>query len=172
MSSNTISKYHAAIELLGNRPVEINELAVDASGWLTARDGFLRFHFIYHGLIFALAAGKAGRSTRLSICAHLGHLPFSIESADGRRNVQAILLATSRGLPRGRIEISPRREIFLEGVLDIDAPLTPVIILAAVADFIARNRRHIELMMEFSPSMPAPILAEHWLARVTPNTTS
>jgi hypothetical protein len=126
-------------------------------------DKVIRAHFIYHGLRFATAAEPSDRGTRVTICGCLGHVPFSVQSGVGRAAVLTFLRVTGGRLPRGRLHVTPKKEIFVEGVFDSDAVPTAMTLVAASAIFIAANRPYIDLFVEYSPTLPKPYVTRRWL---------
>jgi hypothetical protein len=120
-------------------------------------------HFVYFGLRFIAAADACGAGTRVRICAHLGHVPFSIQSRVGREAVLTILRLTGGRLPRGRLYVSPKQEIFLEGVFRVDDVPSILTLIAAAAMFIAANKPYIQLFVDYSSALPKPIVTRSWL---------
>ena len=76
------------------------------------------FQFDLDGVAIELRRVKQKTGYRFLITAMLGHLPFSIESAERRQAILAIVAATAV-LPDVRFSIDPASRITVGAVLDI-----------------------------------------------------
>ena len=100
----------------------------------TAREK-LRFSFDYQGITFNAEGSRDGDSFMLTIFANLGPLPFSAESAQARRAIQDLVLA-SGSIIGSHFSIGEDQTIRLDASLSLLKPVSPVTTLTLVTELL------------------------------------
>ncbi len=128
-------------------PLEVGSLALGEDGHIQhgREDSPLHFRFTACGLDFE--ADLAGKDAPLRLTAHLGKLPYTAQSPDGRRLARSVLAATDR-LRRGQILLTENQDMILQGELTPPSPRTAVNVIATATALILDFKPYIDLMAE------------------------
>lgn len=128
-------------------PLEVGSLALGEDGHIQhgREDSPLHFRFTACGLDFE--ADLAGKDAPLRLTAHLGKLPYTAQSPNGRRLARSVLAATDR-LRRGQILLTENQDMILQGELTPPSPRTAVNVIATATALILDFKPYIDLMAE------------------------
>lgn len=132
----------------GRTPLQVGDVELDEHGRIRRRraDRPLRFVFAYRGADFE-ARMETSPVARVTLCAELGKMPYSMEPGTGRRVTQRIVGATA-DLPGGRIEISKSQDMSLVATAHPPLPLTPASVMAAITSLLLDFGPYIDLLRE------------------------
>lgn len=114
-------------------PLEIGTVQLGEDGNLIPGkkwDAF-EFGFFYQKCAFGVTACRQGNLLRIKLCAYLGLVPYSAQSANARRELLLILDTIPKHL-HFRFEITNTQQIFFLAEPMLDLPHTPIRILAAI----------------------------------------
>jgi hypothetical protein len=126
-------------------PLELTTLSIGPDGELTRRDPVpIRFVFTCDGIEFEAEARRDGAESILHVSAALGHMPFSVEGTWRRVDV-SYLISASRHRREGRLIATRDGVLRYDSTVKILAPLTPVTVLTAATEAVARGKRLIDL---------------------------
>ncbi len=141
-----------SIAVAMDQPIEVDRVQIGDGGQLWPRTGTAPIHFTFadRGQTFLGRLVRVGERARLHLAAALGQMPYTVESADGRKR----LLQAMRGsrLQMGRLSVGPHQTICLEGELIFDAPVTPDRLIAAATVFVAHTRATVDRVAEALPA--------------------
>ncbi|MDH3595190.1 MAG: hypothetical protein OEU09_01890 [Rhodospirillales bacterium] len=145
-----------AIRLVGEQalPLQVGTVAVTREGRLVPHDHDvpLCFGFVYAGVPFA-AEVTAGPTPLVRLTADLGALPYTIECAAARRWILRLIAASGAG-KRGRLELTPAKEIRFRAEAVPPAPRTPVSVMATVAALLLEWKPCLALLGELLAANP------------------
>lgn len=114
------------------------------------------FNFEYDGVAFSVRRIKQDKHSRLLINAHIGFLPFSIESAERRQAIKTIVLSTNR-LNRVRFSIDTAGRITAGAIMDSKPAQFPDFIFYPLMLFLQETRPFMQLIGAYmQPSAPIP----------------
>lgn len=119
--------------------LESIQVGADGSSTWRPRNTPLALRFRYRNSAFSATAIPGVDPTSLSLRADLGKLPYSIEAPGVRCNLLAAVsaLASSK---IGRLTLDDGHRLEINGEIPIAAILTPMTLMAAVAEFVLRIR--------------------------------
>ncbi len=104
------------------------------------------FAFECHGVKFDAAIRKTGDSgAQLVVRCHLGHVPYSAESATLRRYLHAVVDAGT-GLPMAEITLDRRHAIVLCGTMNFPEVPSPAVTAAGTAAIAITVKPVVELI--------------------------
>ncbi len=142
------------VETLANQslPLPLSALRVGRSGGLGPGPGLdeeIRFGFAAAGALFQASGAVHDGKLTLTVASDLCYVPYSIESPAAR---QAILEDVSAASTlNGRFSIDATQMVRFEGPVEVQDPVTPVALIAAVTELVlalkphlARLGRHLE----------------------------
>ena len=150
-------------------PLEVGSIALGEDGHISRRDPDQPLHFTFTACGIRFEAELADRSAPLRLKANLGKLPYTAESAEGRRLARSVIAATDR-LGCGQIMLSDQQDMVLTAELASPTPRTPVNVIATAACIIAACKPYLDLLGE-AVAIPRPAASEDEtaIAEAAPN---
>ncbi len=150
-------KIPEAIRLASNQALslDVGNVEVDNEGQLLVResDRPLRFSFEFSGAPFEVEVTNS-EAPMVKVTGDLGFLPYTIESPAARRWALRII-AASRGMRRGRLQLDPNHAIRLYAEAPPPARRNPVTILSTVTALLLDFKPCLELLSEVLKLGPA-----------------
>lgn len=124
----------------------IGGFEVDGDGRIRSREPGLplNFRFDYRGILFDSVV-EFEPQPRVRLSAELGKLPFSMQAGEGRRWSQRIVAAT-RALPHGRINVDELQDMRLQAECVPPSPLTPSSVMATVTAMLLDFKPYLALL--------------------------
>jgi len=143
--------------------VNFGELLRTLDGEFGARAPGLieRFKFDLDGMTFDARRIAQKNGYRFLVTARLGCMPFSIESAERRNAIKAIVLAARR-LPKVQFAIDPSGKITAGALFDVIQTVAPDFIFYPLTLFLQEARPFMKLIGQYLeaphlvPKPPAP----------------
>ena len=133
----------------GALPLGVNAIFKDADGLLAISrpPRPSRLKFFAEELAFNVAVSPEGGETVCQIWAEVAYIPYTVESADRRRNALAVLRA-AEGLPRARFVVEGGQKILLVADIHIDGPVTPERLIYEAVLLIQEARPYLRILAE------------------------
>lgn len=114
----------------------------------------MEFSFAYIGLRFGANTRKIDSGTILQVAADIGPDPYSVEGADLRRAVHAII-EESQHLPYSRLVITKQKRIFCIGKASVNTPSAPVDLISAAVEIMLDIKPYLDMLAEILPGWPS-----------------
>ncbi len=128
-------------------PLGVNAIFKNADGLLVISKPPrpARLKFFAEDLQFNLAVSPEATDSVCQIWSQIGHVPYTVESADRRSTILTILRAT-RGLARARFVVESGQKILLIADSRIDGAVTPERLIFEVVALIQEARPYLRLL--------------------------
>jgi hypothetical protein len=114
----------------------------------------LEFSFGYLGLRFGANTRNIDTGTILQVAADIAPDPYSVEGADLRRAVHAII-EESQHLNYSRLVITKQKRIFCIGKASVNTPAAPVDLISAAVEIMLDVKPYLDMLAEILPSWPS-----------------
>lgn len=131
-------------------PVGRNSIFVTSGGTLeiAAMPPPSRLHFTFEGLVFHVAVNPGENVTQCQIWAEVGHIPFTAQSPERRRDL-LVIIGSTRGLARARFVISEGQKILVISETQVDGPITPEALFHEIVLLMQEARPYLRLLVDY-----------------------
>jgi len=107
-----------------------------------------KFCFSFDGLNFDVRRIEQGKTHRFLVNATIGYIPFSIESAERREAIKAIIIG-SRSLPTVRFGVDMSSKISAGAIFDVETIVAPDFLFYPLMLFMQEARPFVRLIGKY-----------------------
>lgn len=122
-------------------------LGIEKSRELAGKNTFgeMEFTFEHRGFLFAVRAITKDQFKTMQFRAHLGNLPYTVESPQARVNAYAVVIAAGAAMG-GRLNLTSQQQIMIAEDIAITQPLTPALLISMATNLIITADPYLELL--------------------------